>query len=159
MYNHIKNPYDSFEPKEDKSTYLDDFSQMISLKLDDILTVDDSGSWDYQDLQYTWARNSADDRGFWHTDKYNIFLASPEDIVEAVDSMLEDLVPDIPGKYHVVCEIEIYYVISGVTCARDYFEDADGNQDYFENVYTDDATVRVDNRQSTIRCTTLDKIQ
>lgn len=159
MYNHIKNPYDSFEPKADKSTYVDDFSQTISLKLDDILILDDSGSWDYQDREYTWAKNSSNHAGFWYSDKYNIFLASPEDIVEAVDSMLEDIMPGNSGKYRVICEIEICYAISGVTCVRDYFEDADGNQDYFEDVYTDDATVRIDNQQSSIICTTLDKIQ
>lgn len=128
----------------------DDFTETIELNLDAVVVVDSDGMWTYEDETYGWAKCSDTSDGSWYTDKYNIFVGHPEDIVEAVDELIETDMPTISGKYRITGHIVLCYNISDIKCKYDYFTDNHGDIDYYTDEYLDEAEVTLNTANCTV---------
>lgn len=119
----------------------EDFTETIELNLDAVVAVDSHGTWTYEDETYGWAKCSDTSDGSWYTDKYNILIGHPEDIVEAVDNLIEPDMPAAVGRYRITAIITLSYVVSGIKCKYDYFTDNHDDTDYYKDEYLDEAEV------------------
>lgn len=138
------------EPKELEQ--VDDFGEEIELTLDKvIITVDEDGGWEYEDQSYPWAANPDNRHGDWYSEDYNVYLDDTTGVVEKFDEIAEPFIPGYAGRYQISCDATLIYNVSGVEVDRDYFQDEDGDIVYDgEEVYTDDAEVEFDSRNSFI---------
>lgn len=142
---------DRFNPPDPvELTPEDDFTETIELNLDAIVVVDNHGMWTYEDETYGWAKCSDTSDGSWYTDEYNIFIGDPEDIVEAVDNLIESDMPAIAGRYRITANITLSYTISGIKCKYDYFTDNDDDVDYYKDEYLDEAEVTLNIADCTV---------
>ena len=138
------------EPKELEK--IDDSTEEIEVSLDKvIITVNEDGSWDYEDESYPWAANPDSRNGDWYSEDYNIYLDDTTGVVEKFDEIAEPFIPGYAGRYQISCDATLIYNVSGVEVDRDYFRDEDGDIVYDgEEVYIDDAEVEFDSRNSFI---------
>lgn len=138
------------EPKELEK--IDDSTEEIEVSLDKvIITVNEDGSWDYEDESYPWAANPDNRHGDWYSEDYNVYLDDTTGVVEKFDEIAEPFIPGYAGRYQISCDATLIYNVSGVEVDRDYFQDEDGDIVYDgEEVYTDDAEVEFDSRNSFI---------
>lgn len=138
------------EPKELEK--IDDSTEEIEISLDKvIITVNDDGGWDYEDESYPWAANPDNRYGDWYSEDYNVYLDDTTGVVEKFDEIAEPFIPGYAGRYQISCDATLIYNVSGVQVDRDYFQDEDGDIVYDgEEVYTDDAEVEFDGRNSFI---------
>lgn len=141
---------ESPEPKELEK--IDDSTEEIEVSLDKvIITVNEDGSWDYEDESYPWAANPDNRHGDWYSEDYNVYLDDTTGVVEKFDEIAEPFIPGYAGRYQISCDATLIYNVSGVEVDRDYFQDEDGDIVYDgEEVYTDDAEVEFDSRNSFI---------
>lgn len=138
------------EPKELEK--VDASSEEIEISLDKvIITVNEDGSWEYDDESYPWAANPDNKHGDWYSEDYNVYLDDTTGVVEKFDEIAEPFIPGYAGRYQISCDATLIYNVSGVEVDRDYFQDEDGDILYNdEEVYTDDAEVEFDSRNSFI---------
>ena len=138
------------EPRELEK--IDDSNEEIELTLDKvIIIVDEDGGWDYEDESYPWAANPNNKQGDWYSEDYNVYLDDTIGVVEKFDEIVEPYIPGYAGRYQISCDATLVYNLSGVEVDRDYFQDEDGDILYDdEEVYTDDAEVEFDSRNSFI---------
>ena len=138
------------EPKELKQ--VDNSIEEVEISLDKvIITVDEDGGWDYEDESYPWAANPNNRHGDWYSEDYNVYLDDTTGVVEKFDEIVELYIPGYAGRYQISCNATLVYNVSGVEVDRDYFQDEDGDILYDgEEVYTDDAEVDFDSRNSFI---------
>lgn len=138
------------EPKELEK--VDASSEEIEISLDKvIITVNEDGSWEYDDESYPWAANPDNKYGDWYSEDYNVYLDDTTGVVEKFDEIAEPFIPGYAGRYQISCDATLIYNVSGVEVDRDYFQDKDGDILYNdEEVYIDDAEVEFDSRNSFI---------
>lgn len=141
------------EPPERKELeQVDDSIEEVEISLDKvIITVDEDGGWDYEDESYPWAANPDNKHGDWYSEDYNVYLDDTTGVVEKFDEIVEPYIPGYAGRYQISCNATLVYNVSGVEVDRDYFQDEDGDILYDgEQVYSDDAEVDFDSRNSFI---------
>ena len=141
------------EPPERKELeQVDDSIEEVEISLDKvIITVDEDGGWDYEDQSYPWAANPDNKHGDWYSEDYNVYLDDTTGVVEKFDEIVEPYIPGYAGKYQISCNATLVYNVSNVEVDRDYFQDEDGDILYDgEQVYSDDAEVDFDSRNSFI---------
>lgn len=141
------------EPPERKELeQVDDSIEEVEISLDKvIITVDEDGGWDYEDESYPWAANPDNKHGDWYSEDYNVYLDDTTGVVEKFDEIVEPYIPGYAGKYQISCNATLVYNVSNVEVDRDYFQDEDGDILYDgEQVYSDDAEVDFDSRNSFI---------
>lgn len=138
------------EPKELEQ--VDDSIEEVEISLDKvIITVDEDGGWDYEDESYPWAANPDNKHGDWYSEDYNVYLDDTTGVVEKFDEIVEPYIPGYAGRYQISCNATLVYNVSSVEVDRDYFQDEDGDILYDgEQVYSDDAEVDFDSRNSFI---------
>lgn len=132
QYDQVDRLRDSYlEPVDDEYTELPEVEEHIEVELDDIITIDRDGSWEYANRDYPWAQPDAENnKRNWYSDEYsNLYIDDYVGVVEKVDDLLMNKLPSEPGKYKVKADIDLYYSIIGLV------EDQDGD------VYTDDADI------------------
>ena len=152
--------YDFPEPSLDPPEYpepedLVNYKQSIDLDLDAVIDIDQIGSWDYEDKNYTWARCKSTKDGSWYSDEYNVFIGNPEDIVERVDDLLISKLPEKEGQYRISGKVHLEFEIRNVS----KYTYAIGPDDYDEEIDTDNADVYFDFYNSNISDFRLRKIQ
>lgn len=152
--------YDFPEPSLDPPEYpepedLGNYKQSIDLDLDAVIDIDQIGSWDYEDKNYTWARCKSTKDGSWYSDEYNVFIGNPEDIVERVDDLLISKLPEKEGQYRISGKVHLEFEIRNVS----KYTYAIGPDDYDEEIDTDNADVYFDFYNSNISDFRLRKIQ
>ncbi len=152
--------YDFPEPSLDPPEYLEpedlgNYKQSIDLDLDAVIDIDQIGSWDYEDKNYTWARCKSTKDGSWYSDEYNVFIGNPEDIVERVDDLLISKLPEKEGQYRISGKVHLKFEIRNVS----KYTHANGPDDYDEEIDTDNADVYFDFYNSNISDFRLRKIQ
>lgn len=86
--------------------------EYIEVHLDADIVIAEDGSWEYADTDYTWAR--PDERSTeWYSEEYpDVLLDDHIGVVERVDDLIIDSLPDDPGQYHVVGDVTLAYEIS-----------------------------------------------
>lgn len=118
------------EPDEEELTELPEIEDWIEVDLDDTITIDRDGSWEYDDRDYMWARSDerADNKQ-WHATEYpDCYLDDYIGVVEKVDDLISNKLPTEPGRYHISGQVSLYFSIEGVveTPGGDvYADDAD----------------------------------
>lgn len=145
----LPGPGDYNLPEEDEPTELDEIVDYINVYLDDDIILDADGSWEYKDETYQWACPDNNTRS-WHCFEYSdVYLDDCSGVVEKVDDLIVDLLPDEPGTYHVSGNVNLYYSIIGIKEYRDYYRDEDGVS-YDSTIVTDDADVYYVKEKSTL---------
>lgn len=149
-------PEQSLDPPEyPEPEDLGNYKQSIDLDLDAVIDIDQIGSWDYEDKNYTWARCKSTKDGSWYSDEYNVFIGNPEDIVERVDDLLISKLPEKEGQYRISGKVHLEFEIRNVS----KYTYAIGPDDYDEEIDTDNADVYFDFYNSNISDFRLRKIQ
>lgn len=141
----------------------DEVIEYINVLLDADIIIAEDGSWDYVDDECPWAHNPDTRRGEWYSEEYpDVLLADGWSVVENVDELMMDMLPDQPGRYHVSGNVNLYYSIIGVEVERDFYTIEDGDPAVDETFYTDDADVYYVKEESTLEdfeCSPIDSIK
>lgn len=131
-----------YDPPEYDEPEEGEVIEYINVQLDDNIIIDEDGSWEYEDENYTWARPDKRSEN-WYSEEYSdVYLDDYSGVVEKVDDLMSDKLPDGPGKYHVKANVNLYYSITGIDIYSEYVgHDEDDSPIIDEEVYTDNADV------------------
>lgn len=142
----------SIDPSEDDSWHeIPDYESNIAVYLDAVIFVDDDGNWEYEDIDYPWAKSDKND-GDWFDDRYNVFLDDEIGVVEKTDDLLFKYIPAKVGTYHISGHVNLVYRISGVEeDITDQWFDENHGYDYDSEIYTDLATSNYIEEKSEIK--------
>ena len=143
-------------PEDDYWEELDPEKETIELDIDARIILDEDGSYEYEDTTYPWAK-SPFAGGDWYADFYGVYLADPLDIVEHVDDLLMDKLPNEPGEYYITGHASLTFEITGVYVHRDGFWDDQGF-DYDETANADDAEATYLKDESSLADIQIEKI-
>lgn len=129
-------------PDEPDLKEVDEVVEYIQIPLDLDIIIDEDGSWEYEDDTYEWAKSASSD-GDWYCEEYSdVRLDDYMGVVERIDDLLADLLPEKPGRYHLSGEVSLYYSITGIEYEEDFQgHDEDGDPIVDREVYTDNADV------------------
>lgn len=111
--------------------YHDIESELVEVSLDTDITINEDGSWDYDDE--SWANLDSSKDGWVYSDNYpSVSLIDTNGLIEIVDDFIVDELPEVPGRYHVNGDFELYFDIDGV-----FDEVHDGGWDEREGYWED----------------------
>lgn len=156
----LPGPGDYDPPEYDEPVELDEVIDYINVQLDADIVIDDDCSWEYVDDDYSWAcpDEKTDD---WYSDESGVYLDDCVGVVEKVDDLMADLLPNEPGTYHVSGNVNLYYSTIGLAEYRDYYPDEDGHLCYDSIPANDNADVYYVKQESTLddfKCTPISSI-
>ena len=145
----LPGPGDYDPPEYDEPVELDEATDYINVQLDADIVIDADGSWEYVDDTYSWAcpDEKTDD---WYSDESGVYLDDCVGVVEKVDDLMADLLPNEPGTYHVSGNVNLYYSTTGLAEYRDYYTDEDGHLCYDSIPANDYADVHYVKEESTL---------
>lgn len=136
-------------PEQDEPVDIEDVVDYINVQLDADIVTDNQGSWEYVDDSYPWAcSDSGQDN--WYSAESGLYLDDCIGVVEKVDDLMADMLPNEPGTYHVSGNVNLYYLTTGLSEYRDYYQDEDGNASYDSTLVTDNADVYYVEEHSTL---------
>lgn len=124
-------------PEYSEVMYESDTIELLEVELDAVVIIDEHGNWEYEDVEYPWAKFEYSEDGNWYSAEDSIYIGSPVDIVEAVDEVIETHMPAFAGRYTVSGNIKLAYNISNLVADEQLLEDGS----YDRTVYTDDVGV------------------
>lgn len=130
-------------PEDDDYIQVDADEEIVELHIDTNIRVDEDGQWEYESED--WATPYAENDFDVYSDQFSdILLTDRYSTIETVDDLIVDDIPEEPGRYHLVADIELHYNIEGVTSkiTDAWFSERDGFE-YDEEVYTDAAEVEL----------------
>ena len=86
--------------------------------LDDIVVVDESGEWDFESTterdDQMWAYGDGPD-GDWESGEYDrLIVADGNRVIEDVMSLLDDYIPEVPGRYRVTGSLVLVYKVDDI---------------------------------------------
>lgn len=113
------------------------------------ITVDEDGSWQFDDKKDTWAESETSDKNWYASYYYGILLAYPYQIRDYAMDMLEPIVTTDPGKYRIKCILTLSFEITEVYEKLDYSSSDEGDGPH-EEIYTDDAQVEFVRQHSSV---------
>lgn len=142
-------PEPNLDPPEDPYSYMDDEVHYYTDMYNNILTVNEDGSWDYDDD----FRDYLNKMGFQDETYRDITLDDDVGVMEKIDELIEDKVPEEPGKYKISCDVDLVYDIDGIAYMYGKYEE-DGI-DY----YTDMADVSWNKKRSKVTNLKIEKIE
>lgn len=106
-------PPSSPEPEE-----VDDEDEIVEIPFDCNIRIHDE-TWDYEDEEYAWA-NGPGTNGNWYTEDTNVFLGDNITMVECIDDLLQLVLPDTEGVYHISGTAHLVFEVSGVAKYSDF---------------------------------------
>lgn len=131
--NYLQDPQERPEPE-----YLSD-TEEIEFNLDTVITIDEDGTWDYEDKDYTWARSNEENDEYWWTES-ELYPAMPfvsyDEIVEYTDDLLDSLLPFKAGRYRISGIVKLVFFVDGVEYYKEYI--GEGPEDEVGGVYEDE---------------------
>lgn len=95
----------------------------LGLLINTNITVTEDGFWEYEDE--SWAQPSGSDE--WYDDNHNLYMTTKDDVIETVDNMINDYIPEEPGTYALEADIDLVYDITDLYYSS---EDAAYAEDY-----------------------------
>lgn len=145
------NPPEYDEPDELEST------EEIEVEIDTDITMNEDGSWEYDDESFA---DGTGTNGTWYSEDYsNVYLGDHNDIVEDIDDILMQYLPDEPGRYHISGIATLVFTIGNIFSSSTYRgRDEDDDPIVDTEVYTEDADVTFDFGNSYISNFSCDKI-
>lgn len=136
-WNDLPGPGDFDPPEYDEPIEHDDVTEELEIELSGSVIVDEDGSWEYTDT--SWASNPSNRQGRWYSELYpSVDIADPNDIIEAVDEVIMDRIPEQPGKYPIRGVVTLIFNFSNILSMP-------GN----DEILTDEIYVGVDTKSST----------
>ena len=126
---------------------LDPCTLFIECTLDDIVVVDDEGFWEFEEGPHSWAdydpkrpMKSWIDYSDWGVD---IEIDDGDGVFEKVGELIENNIPQLPGRYKVTGDVYLEYEATGATYTTKYYyyddsEEGDIDTDAVEVEYLKD---------------------
>ena len=145
---------DAFSQLEDAylspSEYADpieheDSEELIEVELNQIITVDVDGDYEWDDDTYIWASPDGSNEE-WRSED-GVYLDDKVGVVEHIDDLIIPNVPTRPGKYRVTGLAELIYDVSGIQEYRTEY----GPDDYDSDIDIDHAVVSFNFRKSEVQ--------
>ena len=132
-------------PEYDEPIQHEDSEEVVEVELNQIITVDVDGDYEWDDDTYVWASpdNSNDD---WRSED-GVFLDDKVGVVEHIDDLIIPNVPTRPGKYRVTGSAKLVYDVSGIQEYRTEY----GPDDYDSDIDIDHAVVSFNFRKSEVQ--------
>lgn len=152
----LPGPGDFDPPEYDESDELES-TEEIEVEIDTNITMNEDGSWEYDDESFA---DGTGTNGTWYSEDYsNVYLGDHNDIIEDIDDILMQYLPDEPGRYHISGIATLVFTIGNIFSSSTYQgRDEDDDPIVDTEVYTEDADVTFDFGNSYISNFSCDKI-
>ena len=132
-------------PEYNDSIEHEDSEELIEIELDQIITVDVDGDYEWDDDTYVWASPNGSNEE-WRSED-GVFIDDKVGVVEHIDDLIIPNVPVRPGKYRVTGLAELVYDVSDIQEYRTNY----GQDDYESDLDIDHAVVSFNFRKSEVR--------
>lgn len=131
-------------PEYDDPIEHEDSQELIEVELDQVITVDVDGDYEWDDDTYVWASPDGSNEE-WRSED-GVYIDDKVGVVEHIDDLIIPNVPTRPGKYRVTGLAQLIYDVSGIQEYRTNY----GPDDYESDIDTDHAVVAFNFSQSTV---------
>lgn len=131
-------------PEYDDPIEHEDSQELIEVELDQVITVDVDGDYEWDDDTYVWASPDGSNEE-WRSED-GVYIDDKVGVVEHIDDLIIPNVPTRPGKYRVTGLAKLIYDVSGIQEYRTNY----GPDDYESDIDTDHAVVAFNFSQSTV---------
>lgn len=131
-------------PEHDDPIEHEDSQELIEVKLDQVITVDVDGDYEWDDDTYVWASPDRSNEE-WRSED-GVYIDDKVGVVEHIDDLIIPNVPTRPGKYRVTGLAQLIYDVSGIQEYRKNY----GPDDHESDLDTDHAVVAFNFSQSTV---------
>lgn len=142
-FSSLENQYLS-PPEYDDPIEHEDSQELIEVELDQMITVDVDGNYEWDDDTYVWASPDRSNEE-WRSED-GVYIDDKVGVVEHIDDLIIPNVPTRPGKYRVTGLAQLIYDVSGIQEYRTNY----GPDDYESDLDTDHAVVAFNFSQSTV---------
>lgn len=142
-FSSLENQYLS-PPEYDDPIEHEDSQELIEVELDQVITVDVDGNYEWDDDTYVWASPDRSNEE-WRSED-GVYIDDKVGVVEHIDDLIIPNVPTRPGKYRVTGLAQLIYDVSGIQEYRTNY----GPDDYEYDLDTDHAVVAFNFSQSTV---------
>lgn len=131
-------------PEYDDLIENEDSQELIEVEIDQVITVDVDGDYEWDDDTYVWASPDGSNEE-WRSED-GVYIDDKVGVVEHIDDLIIPNVPTRPGKYRVTGLAQLIYDVSGIQEYRKNY----GPDDYESDLDTDHAVVAFNFSQSTV---------
>lgn len=132
-------------PEYDDPIEHQDSEELIEIELDQIITVDVDGDYEWDDDTYVWASPDGSNEE-WRSED-GVYIDDKVGVVEHIDDLITPNVPTRPGKYRVTGLAKLIYDVSGIQEYRTNY----GPDDYESDLDTDHAAVSFNFSKSSVK--------
>lgn len=137
-----------YNPPEDPRDEVADVEEICEIEMRDvIINILEDGSWEYEDTNYPWARESETSPDLYSQEYTQVMLSDLVGTVENVDAVIESLLPAEPGRYAISGDVKLVYEIEGIMSQTFPSMDEDNTAGDVE-YYTDDVDVSFNYKKS-----------
>lgn len=132
-------------PEYDDPIDHEDSEEQIEVEINQVITVDVDGDYEWDDDTYVWASPDGSNEE-WRSED-GVYIDDKVGVVEHIDDLIITNVPTRPGKYRVTGLAELIYDVSGIQEYRtEYSPD-----DYDSDIDIDHAVVSFNFRKSEVQ--------
>lgn len=131
-------------PEYDDPIEHEDSQELIEVELDQVITVDVDGDYEWDDDTYVWASPNGSNEE-WRSED-GVYIDDKVGVVEHIDDLIIPNVPTRPGKYRVTGLAELIYDVSGIQEYRTKY----GPDDYESDLDTNHAAVSFNFSKSSV---------
>lgn len=132
-------------PEYDDPIEHEDSEELIEVEINQVITVDVDGDYEWDDDTYVWASPNGSNEG-WRSED-GVYIDDKVGVVEHIDDLIIPNVPTRPGKYRVTGLAELVYDVSGIQEYRTEY----GPDDYDSDIDIDHAVVSFNFRKSEVQ--------
>lgn len=131
-------------PEYDDPIEHEDSQELIEVELDQVITVDVAGDYEWDDDTYVWASPDGSNEE-WRSED-GVYIDDKVGVVEHIDDLITPNVPTRPGKYRVTGLAKLIYDVSGIQEYRTNY----GPDDYESDLDMDHAVVSFNFSKSSV---------
>lgn len=132
-------------PEYDDPIEHEDSEELIKVEINQVITVDVDGDYEWDDDTYVWASPDGSNEE-WRSED-GVYIDDKVGVVEHIDDLIIPNVPTRPGKYRVTGSAELVYDVSGIQEYRTEY----GPDDYDSDIDIDHAVVSFNFRKSEVQ--------
>lgn len=143
-FNDLEDQYLS-SPEYDDPIEHEDSEELIEVEINQVITVDVDGDYEWEDDTYVWASPDGSNEE-WRSED-GVYIDDKVGVVEHIDDLIIPNVPTRPGKYRVTGLAELIYDVSGIQEYRTEY----GPDDYDSDIDIDHAVVSFNFRKSEVQ--------
>lgn len=132
-------------PEYDDPIDHEDSEEQIEVEINQVITVDVDGDYEWDDDTYVWASPDGSNEE-WRSED-GVYIDDKVGVVEHIDDLIIPNVPTRPGKYRVTGLAELIYDVSGIQEYKTEY----GPDDYDSDIDIDHAVVSFNFRKSEVQ--------